>query len=73
MESYETSSSTQQQVFKQLDRAGSSKDQAAVAVDVGTKKLSDGGHGDQRYRTGGEDQEGAVQDGQTGRAPGDTA
>ena len=39
----------------------------------GPKKLSDGGHCDQRYRTGGEDQEGAVQDGQAGRAPGDTA
>jgi len=37
------------------------------------RKRSDGGHCDQRYRTGGEDQEGAVQDGQAGRVPGDTA
>ena len=63
----------QQQVPEQPDRARLPKNQTAVAADAGAEELSDGGHCDQRYRTCGKYQAGAVQVGQAGRAPRDAA
>ena len=63
----------QQQVLEQPDRARPSENQTAVAADVGAEELRNGQSGNRRDRTGGEDQEGAVQDGQAGRAHGHDA
>ena len=40
---------------------------------LGLKSFRDGGHCDQRYRTGGEDQEGTIQNRQVGWAPSDAS